>query len=124
MAKPTPVLVTDELAKDYGDGHGLDGLDLEVRPGEVVMLVGPNGAGKSTLLTMVAGLLESSGGAITVAGAEVGTTAARAATSYLPDSPVLYDDLSVREQLAYVAALHGVAVEESDLDDLLEGLDD
>lgn len=123
MAKPTPVLVTDELAKDYGDGHGLDGLDLEVRPGEVVMLVGPNGAGKSTLLTMVAGLLESSGGTITVAGAEVGTTEARAATSYLPDNPVLYDDLSLWEHLEYVARMHGTPEWVDYAEDLMEMFD-
>ena len=55
-----------------------------------------------------------------VAGAPAGTSEARAAVSFLPDEPVLYDDLSVREHLAYVAALHGVDLAEDDLDALIE----
>lgn len=120
MGDDEPVLVTDQLAKDYGDGHGLEPLDLEVRPGEVVMLVGPNGAGKSTLLSMVAGLLESTGGRVTVAGAEVGAVEARAATSFLPDAPVLYDDLSLWEHLEYVARMHATPDWEDYAQDLLE----
>jgi ABC-2 type transport system ATP-binding protein len=45
---------------------------------------------------------------------------ARAAVSFLPDEPVLYDDLSVREHLAYIAALHGVTADAADFDELLE----
>lgn len=123
MAKADPVLVADRLAKDYGDGHGLAELDLEVRPGEVVMLVGPNGAGKSTFLAMAAGLLGSTSGAVTIGGAEVGTVAARAATSYLPDAPVLYDDLSVWEHLEYIARMHGTPEWIEYADDLLDMFD-
>lgn len=123
MAKAAPVLVADRLTKDYGDGHGLAELDLEVRPGEVVMLVGPNGAGKSTFLAMAAGLLDSSSGAVTIAGHEIGTVGARAATSYLPDAPVLYDDLSVWEHLEYIARMHATPEWAEYADDLLEMFD-
>ena len=116
----TPVLVSSDLTKDYGDGHGVAGLDLEVGSGEVVMLVGPNGAGKSTFLAMASGLLEPSEGTVTVAGVPVGTIPARAATSYLPDAPVLYDDLSVWEHLEYVARLHSTAEWQDYADDLLD----
>ncbi len=88
-------LVTSKLGKDYGDGMGLRSLDLEVHPGELVMLVGPNGAGKSTFLGLTAGLIEPSNGAAWVLGEPLGSLQARAATSYLPDAPVLYDDLSL-----------------------------
>jgi len=115
-----PVLVSSAVAKDYGDGHGVTALDLEVGSGEVVMLVGPNGAGKSTFLAMASGLLEPSEGAITVAGSPVGSIAARAATSYLPDAPVLYDDLSVWEHLEYVARMHSTVEWQDYADDLLE----
>jgi ABC-2 type transport system ATP-binding protein len=94
------------LSKDYGDAHALRPTSLEVGRGELVMLVGANGAGKSTLLSLCAGLLEPTAGNAAVAGAPVGSIAARRATSYVPDAPVLYDDLSVREHLEYIAGLH------------------
>ena len=107
-------------SKAYADLVALEPLDLRVPSGQSVALVGHNGSGKSTFLRLAAGLLELSAGAISVAGEPAGSSAARAALSFLPDEPVLYDDLSVREHLAYVAALHGVAVEEADLDALLD----
>ena len=68
---------------------------------------GHNGSGKTTLLRIAAGLLEPTAGTVSVAGQPAGSLAARAATSYLGDQPVFYDDLSVREHLEYVARLHG-----------------
>jgi ABC-type multidrug transport system ATPase subunit len=114
------VLETKELEKDYGDGRGVLGIDLKVRSGEVVMLVGPNGAGKSTLLGLAAGLLEPTDGEVLVAGEAAGELGARAATSYLPDAPVLYDDLSVWEHLDYIARLHGVEDWEEYAEDLID----
>lgn len=114
------VLVTEGLAKDYGDGLGLHGVDLVVKPGELVMLVGPNGAGKSTLLGLAAGLIEPSAGRVFAGGFKAGTIEARAATSYIPDAPVLYEDLSVNEHIEYIARLHSTADWEDYGADLLE----
>ncbi len=114
------VLVTSKLGKDYGDGMGLVGLDLEVEPGELVMLVGPNGAGKSTFLGLAAGLVEPTNGDAWVHGAQLGTITARAATSYLPDAPVLYDDLSLNEHVEYIARMHNTQEWEEYADDLLD----
>jgi ABC-type multidrug transport system ATPase subunit len=97
-----------ELGHDYGDLVALEELDLEVMAGERVALVGHNGAGKSTLLALAAGLLEPSHGWIQIGGAAAGSIEARAATSYVPDSPVLYDDLSLDEHMEYIGRLHGV----------------
>ncbi len=116
------VLEAKGVAKDYGDGLGLLPLDLEIGPGELVMLVGPNGAGKSTFLRLVAGLLEPTEGEVLVDGAPAGSLEARAATSFIPDAPVLYDDLSVEEHLEYVARLHGVSEWRHRADHLLERL--
>jgi ABC-type multidrug transport system ATPase subunit len=118
--RPAPILAADGASKAYADLVALEPLDLDVPAGQVVALVGHNGSGKSTFLRLAAGLLELTEGEITVAGSLAGTSGARAAVSFLPDEPVLYDDLSVREHLAYVAALHGVAVDGPDLDELLE----
>ena len=118
----TTVLVAAGVAKDYGDGLGLQPLDLSVDEGDLVVLVGPNGAGKSTLLRLATGLLEPTAGGVTVGGSPAGSIEARAATSWLPDVPSLYDDLSVREHLEYVARLHGRTEWEEWGDDLLHRL--
>ena len=107
-------------SKAYGDLVALAPLDLTIASGERVALVGHNGSGKSTLLKLIAGMLDLSDGSIDIAGAPAGTADARAATSYIPDDPVLYDDLSVREHLAYIAALHGVEATDAQFDRLLE----
>ena len=102
-----PAVEVAELSKDYGDLVALHPLDMTVDAGGSVALIGHNGSGKSTLLRMLAGLLEPSDGDIEIAGWPVGSLEARATTSFLPDDPVLYDDLSVREHVEYVSRLHG-----------------
>src|SRR5215212_8384904 len=94
---PPALLVTSDLAKTYGDVDAVVPLDLRIDAGERVVLVGHNGSGKSTLLRMMAGVLEPSDGSVRIAGADAGSLEARAVTSFLPDEPVLYEDLSVRE---------------------------
>jgi ABC-type multidrug transport system ATPase subunit len=120
------VLQTFELGKDYGDGMGVSALDLKIKPRELVMLVGPNGAGKSTFLGLSAGMLEPTTGAAYIGGAEAGSVEARAALAYLPDNPVLYDDLSLAEHIEYVARLHATVDWQDYAQDLLEmfGLSD
>ena len=120
MTTSDPILVADGATKTYADLVALAPLSLTVPHGQMVALVGHNGSGKSTFLRLAAGLLELSDGTITIAGAPAGTSEARAAVSFLPDEPVLYDDLSVREHLAYVAALHGVHAGADELDGLIE----
>jgi len=108
-AQPIAVLTTTGVSKSYGDLMALEPLDLSVPEGQRLVLVGHNGSGKTTLLRMAAGLLEPSGGEISVIGSPAGSIDARAAVSYLPDSPVLYDDLSVLEHIEYVCRLHEAA---------------
>jgi ABC-type multidrug transport system ATPase subunit len=115
-----PLLRTEDLGKDYGDGLGLVSLDLKVGPGELIMLVGPNGAGKSTFLGLTSGLVEPSTGKAWVNGYDIGSIEARAATSFLPDAPVLYEDLSVNEHLEYVARMHNTVAWQDYADDLLD----
>jgi ABC-type multidrug transport system ATPase subunit len=115
-----PILRVRGATKSYADLVALAPLDLDIAPGEQVALVGHNGSGKSTFLRLAAGLLELSDGKIEIGGEPAGTSPARALASFVPDDPVLYDDLSVREHLAYVAALHGVDASPEAIDDLLE----
>jgi ABC-2 type transport system ATP-binding protein len=104
-ARP-PALAVTGLTKSYGDLVALEPLDLVVPRGQRLALIGHNGSGKTTLLRMAAGLLEPTGGSIRVAGEPAGSVGARAALSYLPDNPVLYDDLSVFEHIDYTCRLH------------------
>jgi ABC-2 type transport system ATP-binding protein len=127
MSEP-PVLAIHGLRKTYGDVVALEGIDLEVAPGECVAIIGHNGSGKTTTMRLAAGQLEPTAGTVTVAGVDVHRAAdahrARAALAYVPDSPLLYDDLTVTEHLELVGLAHGVG---EDLDqriaDLLERLD-
>jgi ABC-2 type transport system ATP-binding protein len=117
-----PVLDVKGLVRRYATLVALGELDLEIEEGEFIALVGPNGAGKSTLLACVAGLLEPTEGEVRVLGYNAGSIPARAATSYLGDEPVLYDDLSLEEHLEYVARLHGLEAWERPAADLVTRL--
>jgi ABC-2 type transport system ATP-binding protein len=108
-----PPLETSALSRSYGRLVALEALSLTVAAGECVALIGPNGSGKSTAVGAVAGLLEPSDGSVRVCGLdphrEPEGEAARAALALVPDSPLLYDDLTVRQHLELVALSHGVA---------------
>lgn len=119
MSEDEPILWAHDVTKTYGDLMALAPVSLTVPAGERVALVGHNGSGKSTFLRMAAGLLELTAGEMEIDGYEVGSPEARAAVSFVPDNPVLYDDLSVREHLAYIASLHGVEATDEQFDELL-----
>lgn len=87
------------VVKHYGSVQALKGVDLQVRPGEVVALVGPNGSGKSTLLKVAAGLVHSTEGRVTVAGAPAGSVAAKSAIGYLPQRVAFFEGMQVAEVL-------------------------
>jgi ABC-2 type transport system ATP-binding protein len=123
------VLTAQGLGRSYDGYIALGSFTVAVEAGEFVALIGPNGAGKTTFLNLAAGLLDPTAGRVEVAGEVPGSLAARAALSYLPDTPVFYEDLSVVEHLEYVAALHGVEDASPRIDELvgrlgLEGWED
>lgn len=102
------VLSVVGLSKNYGALAAIDSLDLSVLPGELIALIGHNGAGKTTLLDLTAGLLEPTEGEVKVNGAAAGSLEARRALSYVPDTPSLFEDLSLIEHARYIAGLHDV----------------
>lgn len=115
-------LVARELTKSYGDMPASGPIDLAVPAGQRVAMLGHNGSGKTTFLRMVAGLLDPTSGSIEIHGQAVGSIAARAATAYLGDTPVFYDDLSLWEHVEYIARLHDTAAWEQRGADLLEAV--
>lgn len=117
----TARLVVAEVSKSFGDHVALRDVSLSVEAGRIVALVGHNGAGKTTLLRVVAGLLDPTSGSVTVDGLAAGSLEARGLVSFIPDAPVLYEDLSLYEQAEYVARLHGVEDWAFRADQLIEG---
>ncbi len=117
MSDPAPLVVSG-LSRKYGNFIALRGLSFRVRAGECVALIGHNGSGKTTAVRMIAGLLAPSSGVVRIAGLDmhdpVESVGARAALTLLPDSPLLYDDLTVREHLELVIAAHDVTAEHID----------
>jgi ABC-2 type transport system ATP-binding protein len=98
-------IVLEGLVKDYGAVRALDGLDLEVRPGEVFGFIGPNGAGKSTTIRILLDLLRPSAGTVRVLGADpraVGP-ALRARLGYLPGELALEGTATARQLLGHLA---------------------
>src|SRR5450631_1967732 len=93
------------------DRPAVDGLDLKVRTGEFYALLGPNGAGKTTTLRMIAGLLRPDAGTISVAGIDAlaDPVAAKQIMAWISDEPMIYDKLTPREYLEFVAGLWGIA---------------
>ena len=109
MAHAAPALRTGGLCKSFGR-PAVDGLDLEVRRGELYALLGPNGAGKTTTLRMVTGLVAPDAGRIEVLGVDLAQAPqeAKRKMAYLPDDPMLYGKLKPTEYLEFVAGLWGV----------------
>ena len=98
------------LRRDFGERPALAGVDLSLSAGSALAVLGPNGSGKSTLLRIIAGLLRPSGGTARVLGCELPRESIRlrGRVGYLGHEPLLYRDLSARENLRLAAALHRI----------------
>ena len=101
--EPEILLETKDLHRNFGETHAVDGLNLEVRAGEMVGLVGPDGAGKTTAIRLMVGALEPTSGLIRVAGYPLPAQVekAREHLGYLAQRFSLYGDLTVRENLDF-----------------------
>ena len=104
--------------KRFGERRAVDRVDVDLAAGECLAVLGPNGAGKSTLLRMVATLLRTEAGELSVCGHAMpdGATPARREIGYLGHDPLVYLDLTARQNLELYADLYG-------LDDARERID-
>jgi branched-chain amino acid transport system ATP-binding protein len=104
------ILRLDNLTRSFGSLKAVDGVNLEVAPGEALGIIGPNGAGKSTLFNLITGLMRPDGGSISFAGRDITRAAPRArciagiGRSFQIPHP--FENLTVFENLL-VAAVHG-----------------
>ena len=113
--KQTPfIIATQALSRNYKDLRAVNALDLSLQPGELFGLVGPDGAGKTTTLRLLAGLLEITEGAATIAGFDLQTQAEsiKPQIGYMAQQFSLYAELSVIENLLFFADLYDVPRQE------------
>src|SRR5689334_22855856 len=105
----------DHVSRNYGPKLAVDHLSLTIQPGELFALLGPNGAGKTTSIKMLVGLLRPTSGTVRICGYDVvrETRQANRCVGYVPDEPYLYEKLSGREFLQFIADLYGLGREES-----------
>lgn len=105
-----------DVVRCYGKKTAVDHLSMTVGAGEVFAFLGPNGAGKTTTIKMMVGLLLPNAGRVEVSGYDVVAQPrlAKSCLGYVPDQPELYDKLSGREFLQFVASMHGMSAAETE----------
>ncbi|MCP3956547.1 MAG: ABC transporter ATP-binding protein [bacterium] len=118
------MIQTRGLAKRFGPKTAVQPLDLDVAEGEFFCFLGPNGAGKTTTIKMLTGLRRPSGGSALLGGHDIqrDPISAKQLLGYIPDHPFLYERLTGRELMRFVAGLYSLPEEtfEQSCDDLLE----
>jgi ABC-2 type transport system ATP-binding protein len=115
-ASPDAAITTDGLSRAFGEQPALDGLTIEVRPGEVLALLGPNGAGKTTTIRLLNGVLTPDSGRACVLGLDptADGDALRHRTGVLTENAGLDDRLTARENLVFTARARGLSAGEAD----------
>lgn len=106
---PNPVVEIAGLSKCYGSTQALDNVSLSIPPGVVFALLGENGAGKSTCLKTLLGLEKPDAGTAHVLGMDCQREgiSIRSAVGYVPESPALYDWMTVKETGWFAAGFYG-----------------
>jgi ABC-2 type transport system ATP-binding protein len=110
MNEPDAVIIAQGLTKRFGDFVAVDGIDFEVRRGEIFGFLGPNGAGKTTTIRMMLGLLPPSAGSVEVLGIPVADHPGqlRPRIGYMAQAFSLYDDLTVLQNLRFYGRAYGL----------------
>ena len=122
---PGPAIETASLSKTYGGTTALADLSLSIPTGTVYGFLGPNGAGKTTTMRLLTTLSKPTSGEAWVMGEPItDREAVVSRVGYLPETPPVYDELTAREQLSYLADLRGLPASERErIDPLLERFD-
>ncbi|MEU3015133.1 ABC transporter ATP-binding protein [Nocardia asteroides] len=118
---PPPVAVqVDGLTVQRGKRTVLHGLTLDIPRGSITGLLGPSGCGKTTLMRSIVGTQIVESGCVTVLGEPAGSAGLRRRVGYVTQAPSIYADISVRDNVAYYAALYGR--DRDDVDSALAGV--
>ena len=105
-----PLIEAFELTKQFGSVQALSGLTFRVMPGEIYGLLGPNGAGKTTTIKVITGLIDVISGSVTVDGFDPtkNPVEVKSRIGYVAEKPILYDSLSTRDFLEFVASIRKI----------------
>ncbi|GAA2019381.1 ABC transporter ATP-binding protein [Terrabacter terrae] len=103
-----PAVAVRGLRVVRGRRRVIPGLDLEIPAGQVVGLLGPSGSGKSTLMRCIVGVQVIEAGSVTVLGHPAGSPALRNRVGYVTQTPSVYADLSVRDNITYFGRALGL----------------
>ena len=116
------MIETKALTKKYGDLVAVDAIDLSVESGELFVFLGPNGAGKTTTIKILTGLLRPTSGEATIAGIDIVKypIKVKEIMGYLPEDPFLYNKLTGREFLQFVADIHSVQKKDDKIERFME----
>jgi len=102
------MLAVEGLVKKYNKQNAVNNITFSLDGGEVVGLLGPNGAGKSTTMKCIVGLLRKTAGEISIGGHDHLSVEAKKLFSYIPETPHVYDLLTVKEHLQFIAQAYSV----------------
>jgi ABC-2 type transport system ATP-binding protein len=116
------IVETEALHKHFGPIRAVDGVDLTVRAGEIYGLLGPNGSGKTTLIRLLTGLLKPTSGRAAVLGQTMPDKAVLDRVGYMTQVSALYEDLTLRENVAFFAEMCG-GVNQARLDEVIALVD-
>jgi len=117
------MLEVQNLIKKYGKQNAVNDITFDLQCGEVVGLLGPNGAGKSTTMKCIVGLLRKTSGEIRIGGYDHLSIEAKRLFSYIPETPYVYDLLTVEEHLQFIAQAYDVRDWKTKGHELLETYD-
>lgn len=113
------MLTVSNLTKQYDRTLAVNNVSFQVTGGEIAVLLGPNGAGKSTTIKCIAGLLRYNG-QIQICGEPNKSQQARRLFGYVPETPALYDMLTVEEHLEFIAHAYSLTNYREHTEHLLE----
>lgn len=104
------VLSIKNLTMSYGNKKVLNGINLEVRKGEIIGYIGPNGAGKSTTVKIMLGLIDDYQGDVVIFGHNIalGDPTYKRKIGYVPENAEAYDNLTAMEYLVFTGELYGM----------------
>ena len=110
----TDAIVLSDLVVHRGARRVLHDLSFSVPAGSVTGLLGPSGSGKTTAMRAIVGAQVVRSGTVTVLGLPAGAAALRSRVGYVTQSPSVYADLAVRENVRHFAALYGASARHAD----------
>lgn len=122
VTNPPLAVTTSRLTKAYGPNEGVFDLDIDIEPGSIVGFIGPSGSGKTTTVHLMTGVIAPDSGQLAVLGQApmLFSKTTRARIGYMAQQPILYPDLTLRQNLSFASSLYGISPSRKRMDRLIE----